>query len=114
EQKEWVRSISNWTEITNISFADEGDKNCVSVYMSLSGVHEIPENKICVWMTPTTLEVRVIDLNGSNWFYLAHELYGQIEPERSTWKARKDKLSLKLQKRSSARSWDRWEKIRRI
>ncbi|CAE8638644.1 unnamed protein product, partial [Polarella glacialis] len=38
EQKEWVRSISNWTEITNISFADEeGDKNCVSVYMSLLG-----------------------------------------------------------------------------
>lgn len=114
EQKNWVQTISDWTEIRDISFSDDGDKNCVSVYMSLLGVQDIPSNKICVWMTPTTLEVRIVDLRDRNWFWLAQELWGQIDPEQSTWKVRKDKLSLKLHKRASARSWDRWEKIRRI
>eukprot|EP00931_Biecheleriopsis_adriatica_P095774 TRINITY_DN69398_c0_g1_i1.p1 TRINITY_DN69398_c0_g1~~TRINITY_DN69398_c0_g1_i1.p1 ORF type:complete len:324 (-),score=103.85 TRINITY_DN69398_c0_g1_i1:23-913(-) len=114
EQKAWVKTITNWSEIKDISFADDGDKACVSVYMSLPGVQSIASNKVCVWFTATSLEVRVIDLDGSNWFYLAQELWGQIDPQSSTWKVRKDKLSLKLQKRASARSWDRWDKLRRI
>lgn len=114
EQRDWVNTIENWSEIKEISFVDEEDKNVVSVYMSLPGLHEIALNKVCVWMTATTLEVRVVELRGSNWCYVAQELWGQIDPQQSTWKVRKDKLSLKLQKRASARSWDRWEKIRRI
>jgi len=114
EQKEWVSTISDWKEITDISFADEEQKNCISVYMGLPALDEIQKNRICVWMTPNSLEVRVIDLKGTNWFYLAHELWGQIDSETSTWKVRRGKLSLKLQKRASARSWDRWEKLRRI
>lgn len=114
EQKEWIKSIKDWAEITDISFADEESKNCISVYMTLPGVHEIPANKVCVWMRPTSLEVRVIDLRGSNWSYVAQELWGQIDAEASSYKIRRDKLSLKLQKRASARSWDRWEKLRRI
>mmetsp|Transcript_23768 Transcript_23768/g.53556 ORF Transcript_23768/g.53556 Transcript_23768/m.53556 type:complete len:303 (+) Transcript_23768:32-940(+) len=114
EQRAWVSSIDNWIEIKDISFVDEEDKNCVSVYMSLTGLHQIAPNKVCVWLTPTSLEVRVVDLQGANWCYVAQELWGQIDPEHSTWKVRKDKLSLKLHKRASARSWDRWEKIRRI
>ncbi|CAE7684132.1 OEP64 [Symbiodinium pilosum] len=114
EQRDWVSSIDSWMEIKEISFVDEEDKNVVSVYMSLPGIHEIATNKVCVWMTATTLEVRIIELRGSNWCYMAQELWGQIDPQHSTWKVRKDKLVLKLQKRASARSWDRWEKIRRI
>jgi len=114
EQKEWISTITDWTEIRDVSFVDEEDKSCVSVYMALPGVHGIPTSRICVWLRPNSLEIRVIDLQGTNWFYLAQELWGQIDAEASTWKARKDKLSLKLQKRASARSWDRWEKLRRI
>ncbi|CAK9021526.1 unnamed protein product [Durusdinium trenchii] len=108
EQREWVRTIDKWNEIVDISFADEENKNCISVYMSLPGIHEIAPNKVCVWMT-----VRIIELRGENWCYVAQELWGQINPERSSWKIRKDKLSLKLDKRA-ARSWDKWEKLRRI
>lgn len=113
EQREWVRSIEKWSDITDVSFADEENKNTISVYMALPGIHEIAANKVCVWMTMTSLEVRIIDLQGTNWCYVAQELWGQINPERSSWKIRKDKLSLKLDKRA-ARSWDRWEKLRRI
>lgn len=35
EQREWVRTIDKWNEIVDISFADEENKNCISVYMSL-------------------------------------------------------------------------------
>eukprot|EP00439_Symbiodinium_sp_Y106_P035086 s4558_g4.t1 len=104
EQRDWVNTIENWSEIKEISFVDEEDKNVVSVYMSLPGLHEIAANKVCVWMTATTLEVRIVELRGSNWCYVAQELWGQIDPQQSTWKVRKDKLSLKLQKRASARS----------
>lgn len=114
EQKEWVKTITDWKEITDIAFAEDEAKNCISVYLTLPGLHELPHNKICVWMAVTSLEVRIIDLNGSNWSYVAQELWGQIDAEHSTWKVRKDKLSLKLQKRASVRSWDRWEKLRRI
>ncbi|CAE6944209.1 UNC45A [Symbiodinium natans] len=114
EQRDWVNTIDNWMEIKDISFVDEEDKNVVSVYMSLPGLHEIAANKVCVWLTATTLEVRVVELRGANWCYVAQELWGQIDPQQSTWKVRRDKLSIKLQKRASARSWDRWEKIRRI
>mmetsp|Transcript_98198 Transcript_98198/g.189640 ORF Transcript_98198/g.189640 Transcript_98198/m.189640 type:complete len:101 (+) Transcript_98198:758-1060(+) len=100
--------------MTDISFADEEEKSCISVYMGLPGLEEIPRSRICVWMTPNSLEVRIIDLKGTNWFYLAQELWGLIDSETSTWKVRRGKLSLKLQKRASARSWDRWEKLRRI
>eukprot|EP00933_Yihiella_yeosuensis_P042710 TRINITY_DN37375_c1_g1_i2.p1 TRINITY_DN37375_c1_g1~~TRINITY_DN37375_c1_g1_i2.p1 ORF type:complete len:338 (-),score=66.80 TRINITY_DN37375_c1_g1_i2:273-1235(-) len=114
EKREWVDTISQWTEIKDISFSDDSDKNCVSVYMGLPGLDKIPSNRVCVWMTQNSLEVRVVDLNGTNWFYKAQELWSQIDPDTSTWKVRKEKLSIKLQKRASARSWDRWEKIRRI
>lgn len=114
EQKDWIKTIQDWTEIADISFADEEGKNCISVYMGLPGVQDIPPNKVCVWLQPNSLEVRVIDLRGSNWFYLAQELWGQIDPATSTYKIRRDKISLKLQKRASSRSWDRWEKLRRI
>merc|ERR1719221_10114 len=113
-RQEWVSTISNWTEIVDVSFADEETKSSVSVYMALPGVQDIPTCRICVWMRVNSLEVRVIDLQGTNWVYIAKELWGQIDPENSTWKARRDKLTLKLQKRASARSWDRWEKLRRI
>ncbi|CAL1139492.1 unnamed protein product [Cladocopium goreaui] len=99
EQREWVRSIEKWSDITDVSFADEENKNTISVYMALPGIHEIAANKVCVWMTMTSLEVRIIDLQGTNWCYVAQELWGQINPERSSWKIRKDKLSLKLDKR---------------
>jgi len=114
EQREWVSTITDWTEICDVSFVDEEDKSCISVYMGLPGVQAIPTSRICVWMQPNSLEVRVVDLQGKNWCYIARELWGQIDPEASSWKARRDKLSLKLHKRASARSWDRWEKLRRI
>lgn len=114
EQKDWIKTIEDWTEIGDISFAEEEGKNCISVYMGLPGVQDIPPNKVCVWFSATSLEVRVIDLRGSNWCWMAQELWGQIDPETSTYKIRRDKLSLKLQKRASSRSWDRWEKLRRI
>jgi len=112
EQREWIKTISMWKDITDISFADEDSK--ISVYMSLPGLGDIPPNKVCVWFQANSLEVRVIDLKGDNWCYVAQELWGQIDPAGSSWKIRRDKLSLKLQKRASARSWDRWEKLRRI
>ena len=101
-----------WTDITDISFADEEGK--VSVYMAIPGVHELDKSKICIWFQATSLEIRIIDLRGINWVYIAQELWGQIDAAASTWKARKDKLSIKLVKRASARTWDRWDKIRRI
>jgi len=114
EQREWIQTIDSWSDICDIAFADEGDKGHVSVYMTLPGVHEITQNKICVWMQPNSLEVRVIDCKGTNWCYIAQELFGQIDPEKSTWKVRRNKLSIKLHKRPSARNWDKWEKLRRI
>lgn len=114
EQKHWIQTINAWSEITEIYFAEEEGKNCISVYMALPGVHEIPPNRVCVWMRPNSLEVRVVDLQGSNWCYVARELWGGIDAETSSYKIRRDKLSLKLQKRASARSWDKWEKLRRI
>ncbi|CAJ1440683.1 unnamed protein product [Effrenium voratum] len=49
--------------------------------MSLPGIHEIAPNKVCVWMTASTLEVRIVDLQGANWCYVAQELWGHINPE---------------------------------
>lgn len=114
EQREWIKTIEKWDEIKEVSFAEDEKNNVVSVYMALSGVQNIEKNKVCVWMTPNSLEVRVVDLQGSNWFWIAQELWGQIEPENSSWKVKRDKVVLKLQKRSSARTWDRWQKLRRI
>eukprot|EP00928_Gymnodinium_smaydae_P049748 TRINITY_DN33400_c0_g1_i1.p1 TRINITY_DN33400_c0_g1~~TRINITY_DN33400_c0_g1_i1.p1 ORF type:complete len:335 (+),score=77.49 TRINITY_DN33400_c0_g1_i1:102-1007(+) len=111
EQREWIKTISKWRDIEDISFADEETK--ISVYMALPGLHDLPINKVCVWMTANSLEIRIIDLAGENWVYVAQELWGQIDPSGSSWKVRKDKLSIKLLKRASARSWDRWEKLRR-
>lgn len=113
-QRDWIATISDWTEITDISFAEEEAKAQISVYMGLPGLNALAPNKICVWFHATSLEVRIIDLNGKNWVFLAQELWGQIDPERSSYKVRRDKLSLKLAKRESARSWDKWEKLRRI
>eukprot|EP00929_Paragymnodinium_shiwhaense_P008851 TRINITY_DN112820_c0_g1_i1.p1 TRINITY_DN112820_c0_g1~~TRINITY_DN112820_c0_g1_i1.p1 ORF type:complete len:304 (+),score=67.10 TRINITY_DN112820_c0_g1_i1:150-1061(+) len=111
EQRDWISTISSWAEIQDISFADEESK--ISVYMALPGIQNIPPNKVCVWMQPNSLEVRVVDLEDKNYCYVASELWGQIDAEASSYKIRRDKLSLKLIKRASARSWDRWEKLRR-
>merc|ERR1712194_1004391 len=108
------KTIEAWSEITDVAFSDDDQKSQISVYMTLVGVHDIPHNKLCVWMTANSLEVRIIDLRGANWCYLAQELWGHIDPEKSTWKVKKDKLTLRLQKRASSRAWDRWEKLRRI
>lgn len=114
EQRQWISSIGTWREILDVSFAEEEGKAQISVYMGLPGLQEIQPNKICVWFTATTLEVRVIELRGENRMWIAQELWGQIDADTSSWKVRRDKLSIKLQKRSSARNWDKWEKLRRI
>merc|ERR1712039_297593 len=102
EQREWIQTISQWNEITDVSFAEDDKSSVVSVYMALPGLQDIPPNRICVWMKPNSLEVRVVDLGGSNYCYVAQELWGQIDSDASSYKIRNNKLSLKLQKRASA------------
>lgn len=114
EQRGWVASVGSWEEIQGVSFAEDERGGTVSVYMALPGVQDLQPNKVCVWFTRTSLEVRVIDLGGRNWVWLATELWGQVDPERCSYKTRRDKLSIKLARRASARSFDRWEKLRRI
>ena len=91
-----VQRDATYEAITKFAFSFDEGKAKVDVYVDLEGVHTIDPKGVHVAFTSRSLDVRVDDLNGANYRLKIPELYDVIEPEKSRFRIKKNKIVLIL------------------
>ncbi|CAD7962166.1 unnamed protein product [Amoebophrya sp. A120] len=129
----------------NIYFENLDSKvNVQIVIPEVEAVRPISDQQIVVWFSERSMEVRIegrrsknataaaegqpqaeerqatgsgaaTSSTSKNYVFLCRELWGHIDPGKSSWKLRNGKkLKIVLIKGQTGRSMDKWEKLRRL
>jgi calcyclin binding protein len=102
-----------YTPIDRFSF-DAGSYGSafVTLYVALPAVGSIPGENISCHFTPTTFDLIVKDLNGKSYRLYKDNLEKDIEPEKSKYTVKADKIVIKLAKaKSEYGSYDFWTSL---
>eukprot|EP00392_Amoebophrya_sp_AT5.2_P001008 g1010.t1 len=132
ERRQWVSDRGPWHEwpAENVFFENKDAEVAVTLEIPAltaaggGGAGEVRQEQVVVWFTDRSLEVRVEATNTkgrqhSNYVFLCRELWGHIDPDKSSWKLvdstrGRQKLKIKLMKGQTGRSMDKWDKLRRL
>eukprot|EP00558_Chaetoceros_sp_UNC1202_P004913 CAMPEP_0197246910 /NCGR_PEP_ID=MMETSP1429-20130617/23533_1 /TAXON_ID=49237 /ORGANISM="Chaetoceros sp., Strain UNC1202" /LENGTH=288 /DNA_ID=CAMNT_0042707683 /DNA_START=42 /DNA_END=908 /DNA_ORIENTATION=- len=107
-----ISSTLKYIRIDRFSF-DAGSYNSptVSVYISLPGIGSIPNKKeqISCTFTSASFDLTIHDFNGKNYRLLKDNLDKDIDPDKSKYLVKPNKIIIKLQKvKSEYGSYDSW------
>lgn len=108
-----VMPTANYSPIDRFSF-DAGGYNsaCVTLYVPLVGVGSISRENISCNFTATSFDLVVKDLNGKSYRLFKDSLEKDIDPEKSKYIVKADKIVLKLAKiKSEYGSYDFWTEL---
>uniref|UniRef100_H2ZZ02 Calcyclin-binding protein n=1 Tax=Latimeria chalumnae TaxID=7897 RepID=H2ZZ02_LATCH len=83
---------------------DQSDK-FVKIYITLTGVHQIPVENVQVQFTERSFNLLVKDLNGKNYSMLVNNLLNPITVEGSSRKVKTD-MVLVMCKKKAERKWE--------
>ena len=95
-QRGAVAETRKWTSVPRTAWTQEGRD--VDVYIFLDGVGNVHKDDVSVQISELSVDVRVSNLNGTNYVYHLPRLYDKIVPSDSFWKVRPSKIHLKLYK----------------
>ena len=95
-QRGAVAETRKWTSVPRTAWTQEGRD--VDVYIFLDGVGNVHKDDVSVQISELSVDVRVSNLNGTNYVYHLPRLYDKIVPCDSFWKVRPSKIHLKLYK----------------
>ena len=96
--------LLKYKSITNYSFY-EANKHIVKVIVPLPGVDKIRKDQITANFTESSCEVKVKNLNGSNFIFGAPRLHNRIIPEKSEVITTKDNIVIRLKKLKDEDNW---------
>jgi len=97
--------------IINFAWDQEGyDSATISVYVDLENVGSVKTNVSCNF-TSTTFDLKIMNLNGKNYRLLNDNLEKDIDPEKSKFIVKKNKIVLKLQKIKGQYSYEHWTRL---
>ncbi len=96
--------LLKYKSITNYSFY-EANKQIVKVLVPLPGVDKIPKEQIIGKFTEGSCEVKVRNLNGSNFIFGVPRLHAKIIAEKSEVVTSKDNLIIRLRKSKEDDYW---------
>lgn len=102
-----------YTPIDRFSFdAGRYGSAFVSVYVPLPSVGSVPRDNITCDFTPNSFDLIVKDLNGKSYRLFKDNLEKDIEPEKSKYIVKADKIVIKLAKvKGEYGSYDFWSEL---
>jgi hypothetical protein len=105
-----VDDILSFKTLSKYSFY-EATKQIVKVNVSLAGVEKLPKENIKSKFSKTSLEVKIIGLNGVNYCFAVPKLSKEIDPEKSEVRTVMDSIVIRLRK---AKEDDHWSELFKI
>ncbi|KAM9212313.1 calcyclin-binding protein [Dugong dugon] len=84
---------------------DQSDK-FVKIYITLTGVHQVPAENIQVHFTERSFDLLVKNLNGKNYSMIVNNLLKPISVEGSSKKVKTDTVLILCRKKAENMRWD--------
>jgi len=107
-----IKPMGPWTEITTFALDLGGyDKPLVTVDLRLKGVEALPTEKVTCDFTESSLDVKVLGLDGQNYRFLKTNLEKDIVPAESSVKVKKNHVIISLQKVKGQYGYDHWSDL---
>jgi len=107
-----IKPNGPWTEITTFALDLGGfDKPVVTVDLRLKGVEALPTEKVTCDFTESSLDVKVIGLDGQNYRFLKTNLEKDIVPAESSVKVKKNHVIITLHKVKGQYGYDHWSDL---
>ncbi|DAZ96012.1 TPA: LOW QUALITY PROTEIN: hypothetical protein N0F65_008991 [Lagenidium giganteum] len=100
--------VTSFTEISRFGWEDEGyGKDKVSVYImsGVDGVGDLPKEQVVCNFTKSSFDLKIIGLHGKNYRLVKHHLDKEIDPKKSTFRVKKNRVTLNLWKKEKNESW---------
>jgi hypothetical protein len=106
-------NLLKYNTITKYSFY-EASKTIVKVLVPLTGIEQLPKEKIISKFTDNSVEVKVQDFNGRNYIFGVPRLHLNINKEKSEVKTIKDNIVIRLRKVKDEDNWSYLHKTKFI
>lgn len=107
-----VKSAGPWTEITTFALDLGGyDKPIVSVDIRLKGVESLAAENVTCDFTESSLDLKVVGLDGQNHRFLKTNLEKDIVPRESNVKVKKNHVIVTLQKVKGDYGYESWSDL---
>jgi len=104
-----IKPMGPWTEITTFALDLGGfDKPLVSVDLRLKGVEALPSENVTCDFTESSLDLKVVGLDGVNYRFLKTNLDKDIVPAESSVKVKRNHVIISLQKVKGQYGYDSW------
>ncbi|KAJ1481547.1 hypothetical protein T484DRAFT_1954082 [Baffinella frigidus] len=94
-----------WKNAERTAWDQQGRE--VEYYLLLDGVGKVAKEDVSVTIEEQSLEIRVQNLNGTNYLHRVPKLFSRIKPDKSFWKVRADRIDMRLHKATEGH----WAKI---
>ncbi|KAH9114597.1 hypothetical protein LEN26_008636 [Aphanomyces euteiches] len=97
-----------YTEISTFAWDDEGyGKPKVTVYITsgIDGVGSLPSNQVTCDFTTRSFDLKIKQLNGNNYRLVRYNLDKEIDPKKSKFVAKKNRVTITLIKSDTNSTW---------
>ncbi|KAG7395007.1 hypothetical protein PHYBOEH_004372 [Phytophthora boehmeriae] len=103
-----VDDFKTFTEISRFGWEDDGyGKEKVAVYImsGIDGVGELPKENVTCQFTKTSFDLKIIGLGGKNYRLVKQNLEKEIDPKRSSFRVKKNRVTISLIKAEKDNTW---------
>ncbi|KAI9908454.1 hypothetical protein PsorP6_003121 [Peronosclerospora sorghi] len=100
--------LTMFTEISRFGWEDDGyGKEKVMVYITsgIDGVGNLPKEHVTCHFTKTSFDLKILGLNNRNYRLFKQNLEKEIDPEKSTFSVKKNRVTLSLHKVDKNNAW---------
>ncbi|RLN51150.1 hypothetical protein BBJ29_006076 [Phytophthora kernoviae] len=103
-----VDDFKTFTEISRFGWEDDGyGKEKVAVYImsGIDGVGALPKENVACQFTKTSFDLKIIGLGNKNYRLIKQNLEKEIDPKRSSFRVKKNRVTISLIKADKDNTW---------
>ncbi|KAF4140323.1 CS domain-containing protein [Phytophthora infestans] len=100
--------LTTFTEISRFGWEDDGyGKEKVAVYImsGIDGVGNLPQENVTCHFTKTSFDLKIIGLDSKNYRLVKHNLEKEIDPVKSSFRVKKNRVTISLYKADKNNMW---------
>ncbi|KAJ0407472.1 hypothetical protein P43SY_005013 [Pythium insidiosum] len=97
-----------YTEISRFGWEDEGygkDKVMVHIMSGIDGVGDLPKENVSCHFTKDSFDLKILGLGGKNYRLVKHHLDKEINPSKSSFRVKKNRIAITLWKEDNHNTW---------
>uniref|UniRef100_A0AAV1UKD9 Calcyclin-binding protein n=1 Tax=Peronospora matthiolae TaxID=2874970 RepID=A0AAV1UKD9_9STRA len=103
-----VSDVATFLEIGRFGWEDEGygkDKVAVYIMSGVDGVGNLPKENVTCDFTKSSFDLKIIGLHGKNYRLVKQHLDKEIDPTKSSYRVKKNRVSISLHKVDKNATW---------